>query len=201
MIEVANTEQNPELRRRAMQHLGTMGRTKTGDSLVGLYAKEKEIDIKRTIINALFTQNNAESLVAIARKETDPTLQAGSRPEAVDDAEQGGDGLLAGDLEQMKTMVAALTVAFAAIAQTSFDSGAAAGGRTFAQDLRPRLSNGRIEPHATTNIAKDLRALAATLTEPTWIGYTQPMIDGEHNMCDYWNDGMRYSSVDRSDSS
>jgi hypothetical protein len=58
----------------------------------------------------------------------------------------------------------------------------------------PRLSNGRIEPHATTNIAKDLRALAATLGEPTWIGYTQPMIDGEHNMCDYWNDGMRFSS-------
>ena len=58
----------------------------------------------------------------------------------------------------------------------------------------PRLSNGRIEPHAAANIARDLRALAATITEPTWIGYTQPMIDGEHNMCDYWNDGMRYSS-------
>lgn len=53
----------------------------------------------------------------------------------------------------------------------------------------PRLSNGRIEPHATTSIARDLPALAATLTEPTWIGYTQPMIDGDRNMCDYWNDG------------
>jgi hypothetical protein len=63
-----------------------------------------------------------------------------------------------------------------------------------AQTATPRLSNGRLEPHATTNIAKDLRALASTLTEPTWIGYAQPMIDGEHNMCDYWNDGMRYSS-------
>jgi hypothetical protein len=61
-------------------------------------------------------------------------------------------------------------------------------------DVRPRLSNGRIEPHATANIAKDLRALAATLTEPTWVGYAQPMIDGEHQMCDYWNDGTRYSS-------
>ena len=63
-----------------------------------------------------------------------------------------------------------------------------------AQTATPRLSNGRLEPHATTNIAKDLRALASTLTEPTWIGYTQPMIDGEHNMCDYWNDGRRFSS-------
>ena len=71
--------------------------------------------------------------------------------------------------------VAFLTVAMAAAAQT------------------PRLSNGRIEPHATTNIARDLPALANTLTEPTWIGYSQPMIDGDHNMCDYWNNGNRYT--------
>jgi len=53
----------------------------------------------------------------------------------------------------------------------------------------PRLSNGRIEAHATTNIARDAPALAATLTESMWIGYAQPMIDGNHEMCDYWNDG------------
>ena len=75
LIEVANTEQNPELRRRAVQHLGTMGRTTTGEALVGIYAKEKETDIKRYVINALFVQNNADSLVAIARKETDPALK------------------------------------------------------------------------------------------------------------------------------
>ncbi len=57
----------------------------------------------------------------------------------------------------------------------------------------PRLSNGRIESHATTNIARDLPALAATLTEPMWIGYAQPLIDGDHQMCDYWNNGNRYS--------
>ncbi len=57
----------------------------------------------------------------------------------------------------------------------------------------PRLSNGRIEAHATTNIARDVPALAATFTEPMWIGYAQPMIDGNHEMCDYWNDGRRMS--------
>ena len=76
--------------------------------------------------------------------------------------------------------LAALTIALATTALP-------AGAQT------PRLSNGRIESHATGNIGKDLRALAATLTEPTWIGYAQPMIDGEHQMCDYWNDGMRFS--------
>ena len=75
MTELANAEQNPELRRRAIQHLGTMGRSKTGDALNGLYAKEKDAEIKRIIINALFVQNNAESLVAIARKETDPAAK------------------------------------------------------------------------------------------------------------------------------
>ena len=33
------------------------------------------IKMKPTVINALFTQNNAESLVAIARKETDPAAK------------------------------------------------------------------------------------------------------------------------------
>ena len=80
----------------------------------------------------------------------------------------------------MKILVAALTVAFAAITST-------AGAQT------PRLSNGRIESHATTNIAKDLPALANILSEPTWIGYTQPMIAGDRNMCDYWNDGNHYT--------
>jgi hypothetical protein len=57
----------------------------------------------------------------------------------------------------------------------------------------PRLSNGTIQSHTTTNIARDLPALANSLTEPMWIGYTQPLIDGNHNMCDYWNDGRMIS--------
>jgi hypothetical protein len=71
LLEVANTEQNAELRRAAIRHLGTMNVARTGDSLTALYQKEKDPEIKRTIIQALFVQNNAEALVAIARKETD----------------------------------------------------------------------------------------------------------------------------------
>ncbi len=56
----------------------------------------------------------------------------------------------------------------------------------------PRLSNGRLENHAlSAGLSKDLPALAATLTEPTWIGYAVPIIAGQHQMCDYWNDGVR----------
>jgi len=75
LIEVANSEQNADLRRTAVRHLGTMGRTKTGDALVGIYAKEQDAEIKRQVVNALFVQSNADSLVAIARKESDPAMK------------------------------------------------------------------------------------------------------------------------------
>jgi hypothetical protein len=71
LIELANTETDPELRRTAIRHLGTMGGSRTGEALTGLYQKEKDAAIKRTIIQALFVQGNAEALVAMARKETD----------------------------------------------------------------------------------------------------------------------------------
>ena len=75
LLEVANAEQNPDLRRAAIRHLGTMNVARTGDSLTTLYQKEKDPEIKRTIVQALFVQNNAEALVAIARKETDVELK------------------------------------------------------------------------------------------------------------------------------
>ncbi len=56
----------------------------------------------------------------------------------------------------------------------------------------PRLSNGRFENHTVSaGLATDLPALAAKLTEPTWIGYAVPMIDGDRHMCDFWNDNFR----------
>ena len=47
----------------------------TGDALTALYAKEKDPRSSKTIIEAFFLQNNAEQLVAIARKETDPAMR------------------------------------------------------------------------------------------------------------------------------
>src|SRR5690606_34822289 len=75
LIELANAGPNAELRRAAVRHLGTMGAQRTGDALVALYNKEKDVEIKRTVIQALFIQGNAETLVAIARKETNPELK------------------------------------------------------------------------------------------------------------------------------
>ena len=75
MSELALSEPNPELRRAAIRNLGLMGSTRAGDTLTTLYAKEKDATIKKTIIEAFFLQNNAEQLVAAARKETDPAMR------------------------------------------------------------------------------------------------------------------------------
>ena len=75
MSELAMNEPNADLRRAAIRNLGLMGKGKTSDTLTTLYNREKELPIKREIINAYFLQGNAEQLVAIARKETDPNLR------------------------------------------------------------------------------------------------------------------------------
>jgi HEAT repeat protein len=75
MSELARTEKDVELRRTAVRNLGIMGSKGAGDTLVELYASEKDPTIRRTIINALFTQGNATALVGLARKEQDMTMK------------------------------------------------------------------------------------------------------------------------------
>jgi hypothetical protein len=75
LIDLAKTEQNVELRRLAVRNLGLIGSKRTGDALVEIYGVEKDPEIKKAAINAMFIQNNAEALVAIARKESDQTMR------------------------------------------------------------------------------------------------------------------------------
>lgn len=78
MMELAKTEQNPELRRVAIRNLGLMGNKGNSDALLEIYNTEKDLAVKRTAIQALAMgdrNENAAALVAIARKEQDPTLK------------------------------------------------------------------------------------------------------------------------------
>jgi HEAT repeat protein len=75
MIDLAKSEKNPELRREAVRNLGLMGSKKTGDALVQIYSADRDLEIRKTVINALFLQDNASSLVALARKEDDINLK------------------------------------------------------------------------------------------------------------------------------
>ena len=75
LLEVANNDANPDLRRRAIQHLGMMGRDRTGDAILNIYNRQTDVGVKEAAIDALFIQQNAETLVALARKETDRDLK------------------------------------------------------------------------------------------------------------------------------
>jgi HEAT repeat protein len=67
---IVTTEKDPEIRRRAVRSLGNRKVEKSGQLLVNMYAGETDLETRRTIIAALSSQNNAEGLVAVARKET-----------------------------------------------------------------------------------------------------------------------------------
>jgi tetratricopeptide (TPR) repeat protein len=75
LLAAAKTEKDPRLRVEAIQLLGTMSRDKTGPALASMYASETDASAKEAILNALFIQGNAKTLVDLARKETDPKLK------------------------------------------------------------------------------------------------------------------------------
>lgn len=75
LVELANGETNADLRLAAVRHLGTMNAQRTGTALVTLYERDRDAAVKRAAINALFVQGNAESLVALARKESSAEMK------------------------------------------------------------------------------------------------------------------------------
>lgn len=75
LAELAQKETDPRLRREAIQKLGLTGASKSAAVLKQMYGTEKDVDVKRTIINAFFLQGNAATLVEIARAEQDPKLK------------------------------------------------------------------------------------------------------------------------------
>ena len=75
LLGLAKSEQNPELRREVIRALGLTGGAKTGDALVQIYNSDTDVDVRKAVVNALFLQQNATALVALARKEQDGTMR------------------------------------------------------------------------------------------------------------------------------
>ncbi len=75
ILEIARTDKDPKLRLEAIRQLGPMGRSKSGEALTSLYAKESDPQIRREVLNGLFVQGNAAAIIDVARKETDPNLK------------------------------------------------------------------------------------------------------------------------------
>jgi HEAT repeat protein len=72
MVQAAESEKDPELRRAAIRNLGLMGKS---DVLQPIYAKETDRGLKEEVLNAYFISGNAKGLIAVAKSEKDPELK------------------------------------------------------------------------------------------------------------------------------
>ena len=75
LSQILKTEKDPEVRRRAVRSLGNLRTEQTGKILTDMYGTEQDLDTRKAVISALGNQNNAEALIAIARKETNQPLK------------------------------------------------------------------------------------------------------------------------------
>jgi HEAT repeat protein len=72
LLTAAQTEQNEDLRREAVQQLGVMG---ANDELWQMYQKDSSITVKKQILQAMFVGGNATRMIELAKTEKDPDLR------------------------------------------------------------------------------------------------------------------------------
>jgi hypothetical protein len=72
---IATTEQDPDLRRKAIRNLGIAGGSSSAPKLVATYQNNSDPETKKAAVEALFLANDAHDLVALAKAEKDPTLK------------------------------------------------------------------------------------------------------------------------------
>jgi len=74
-LGLARAEKYSELRCQAVRNLGLMGKDKTADALASIYSSDKDLEVKRAVIQAYFLQGDTKSLIQIARQEKDMSLK------------------------------------------------------------------------------------------------------------------------------
>lgn len=76
LTQIVRNEKEPSVRQRAIRALGGLAPEQTGKTLSELYDTNSDIETRRTIVAALGAQNNADALIAIARKETTLSMKS-----------------------------------------------------------------------------------------------------------------------------
>jgi hypothetical protein len=71
LSEIAQSEKDGELRRKAIRNLGIAGGMSVAPALAATYQKGPDVETKRAAAQALFLANDAHDLVALARAEKD----------------------------------------------------------------------------------------------------------------------------------
>ncbi len=75
LTEIAQSEQDPELRRKAIRNLGVAGGMSVAPALVSTYQKNTDEETKRSAAQALFLANDAQDLITLARAEKNPEMK------------------------------------------------------------------------------------------------------------------------------
>jgi TolA-binding protein len=75
LVQVAKTDKEPAVRQQAIRSLGNQKSERTGQALIDLYAAQTDVETRKSIMSALSSQNNAEGLIGIARKEPNSDLK------------------------------------------------------------------------------------------------------------------------------
>jgi len=75
LAALASSEQDPDLRRKAIRNMGVSGGSAVLPSLMAIYSKSNDEESKKAVIDALFVGGDAHDLVALARNEKDPAVR------------------------------------------------------------------------------------------------------------------------------
>lgn len=75
LTEIAQSEPDAELRRKAIRNLGIAGGSSVAPALVATYQKNTDAETKKAAAQALFLANDAHDLVALARAEKDMEMK------------------------------------------------------------------------------------------------------------------------------
>jgi len=72
---IANSEPDPELRRKAIRNLGIAGGKSAVPSLLATYKKNSDPETRKAVIQALFLAGDSHDMVELARAEKDPDIE------------------------------------------------------------------------------------------------------------------------------
>jgi HEAT repeat protein len=75
LSEIARNAGDARVRRRAIHGLGISGAEGARETLVAIYSSDKDVEVRRAVIDALFIQGADRQLIALARKEPDPKMR------------------------------------------------------------------------------------------------------------------------------
>lgn len=75
LAEIARAPGDPRVRRRAIHGLGISGGKQASATLAAIYSSDKDIEVRKAAVEALFIHGADHELVQLARKETDPQMK------------------------------------------------------------------------------------------------------------------------------